>query len=116
MTDLQFVFWNFTLEQLLLAAGRYTLMVSAALLTLKHAAWFVRLRHRRERRRKKVVRSAIELIAAACVAGVYAHAIYLGGPAAELGDAGSLVRVWAFALLFVGLVVSRGETPPEARP
>ena len=111
--DLQWVFWGMTAETLFLAAGRYTVLVAATLLAVKHLVWFARLRSRRERRRLRFARAVIEFVAASSMAALYAQSIYLDGPAARFATAESLVQVWVLAILFVGLVVlSRSDTPP----
>lgn len=63
----------------------------------------------------RIWRGVIELVVGGVVADLYAKQIYFGGSIVRLDRWESVVQVWAFALLFIGLVISRGETrpPPE---
>lgn len=117
MNDLEYVFWGLTWSQLFLAAGRYLLMVSAALLLLKHVVWFARGYHTQPDRGPRAVwRAGIEAVVSGVVAILYVQQLYFDGSILRLERWESAVQVWAFAALFMALVITRGESrpPPDA--
>lgn len=113
MSDLQWAFWNYGLVDLILAAGQFILAVSAFLLAAKHAVWFWRGRHKRERRNRRCLRAKAELVVATSVFGLYAHQLITGGPLSELDNVGAALQVWAFATLLAVLVATRRDDKPH---
>ena len=105
---MRFVFWGVTWPELFLAAGRYLLMISAALLVLKHVTFSIRDRG------KSSWRAILETSVGLVVAIVYAQKLYFDGRILQLDQWESAVQVWAFALLFIGLVILR-EKPRRSQ-
>jgi len=106
--QLRYVFWGVTWLELFLASGRYLLMISAALLVLKHFTFFVR--HPGHRSWRAIIETSVGLV----VAIVYAQKLYFDRTIVGFEQWESAVQVWAFALLFIGLVILR-EKPRRSR-
>lgn len=106
--SLAYVFWGFTLYDLLLMLGRFVIAVSGSLLAILNLAWLARGRYRIDRRAGGGVRATVETMIGGTLAVVYwrqvAHLATTGSAGAlSLND--TLIVVWAFALVLTGLLI-----------
>lgn len=116
MSDLELVFFGFTLADLALAGGRYLLLVSSALLAVKNIVWMVRWGGR-DRRYLRTARIPIETTFALALVMIYGHHLYGNGadlPAAvaALGRAESGLVAWVVSGILITLVMTRRDDRP----
>lgn len=119
MTDLNLVFFGFTLTDLALAAGRYLILVASTLLVIKNVTWLVRW-GRHDRRAWRRVRVPLETLFAASLVVIYGRHLYFGGddlPAAvtRLSRTEAGVIVWVLAGILITLLMSRKDDSPRER-
>lgn len=115
MPNLEWVFYGFTLYDLLLSLGRFLIAVTGSLLALHNLLWLVRCKWKRDPRPIRRVRAVLELVIGATLGGIYALQIaevWRTGAAAALAPGETLVVVWAFAILSTGLLVSAMTEQP----
>lgn len=111
--DFKWVFYGYSLTDLLLAAGRYIMLVTAALLVFRHGAWFARGRHRIERRVRRKAHIHVELAVAVVLAGTIAYQLGTSGATSDPSVAQAMVQVWALVALLVSMVLRQPDRPPR---
>ncbi len=112
-TNFKWVFYGYSLSDLLLAAGRYMMLVAAALLVFRHGAWLARGRHRTERRVRRKAHIHVELAVAVVLTGTIAHQLSTSGATSDPSVAQAMVQVWALVALLVSMVLRQPDGPPR---
>lgn len=117
--SLEYVFWGYSLYDLLLSLGRFVIAVSGSLLVILNVLWLVRQRYRVDRRVGGTTRAVIEAVVGAALAAVYWRQVYnlaTIGSATPLTGNDTLIVVWAFAGVVTGLLVSALAAAKDVAP
>ena len=107
--NLEYVFYGFTLYDLLLSFGRLLIAVSGSLLVVHNVVWLLRGKFMVERRAWRMTRAILEVGVGAALANVYwrqISTVVFSREAEALNANETLAIVWAFAIAVTTLLAT----------